>query len=195
MSTCAQACEHDTQSAHDAACSHAAVPVDVSSTAHCWFGTSSGVLHRCSPCPRFSLPKTTSPKGPSQTKIVERVSGRAKTASVARAQHAPQVAAQGASIAYANSSNRTPPACHVCARHNLHGDVCTQSCTSVLLCRGSSVRGRARDGDGPHMHARARHAPADTPARFSSAKLPSTWPRSTRSRQRCASTGRDLQLC
>ena len=85
MSTCAQACEHDTQSAHDATCSHAAVPVDVSSTAHCWFGTSSGVLHRCSPCPRFSLPKTTSPKGPSQTKIVERVSGRAKTASVARA--------------------------------------------------------------------------------------------------------------
>ena len=42
MSTCAQACEHDTQSAHDAACSHATVPVDVSSTAHCWFGTSSG---------------------------------------------------------------------------------------------------------------------------------------------------------
>jgi hypothetical protein len=42
------------------------------------------------------------------------------------------------------------PACHVCARHNLHGDVCTQSCVSVWLCRGSSVRrGRARDSQPP----------------------------------------------
>ena len=59
-----------------------------------------------------------------------------------------------------------------CARECLHAMfvraiVCTQSCESVLLCRGSSVRrGRTRDGDGPHMHARPRHAPADTPARF-----------------------------
>jgi hypothetical protein len=88
------------------------------------------------------------------------------------------------------------PACHVCAHHGMHGDVCTQSCASVLLCRGSSVRrGRARDGDGPHMHARPRHAPADTPARFSAAKPLSTAPNATvmrsrrrRSRQRCAST-------
>jgi hypothetical protein len=65
--------------------------------------------------------------------------------------------------------------------------VCTQSCASVLLCRGISVRrGRARDGDGPHMHARARHAPADTPARFRTAKLPSTTPNTAvmRSRRR-----------
>ncbi len=27
------------------------------------------------------------------------------------------------------------PACHVCARHSMHGDVCTQSCASVLLYR------------------------------------------------------------
>jgi hypothetical protein len=93
------------------------------------------------------------------------------------------------------------PACHVCARHRMHGDVCTQSCASVLLCRGSSVRrGRARDGDGTHMHARPRHAPADTPARFSGAELPSTTPntavmrsRRRRSRQRCASTGPSIR--
>jgi len=78
------------------------------------------------------------------------------------------------------------PACHVCARHSLHGDVCTQSCASVLLCRGSSVRGRTRDGDGQQMHARPRHAPADTPARFRAAKLPSTGPKTVvmRSRRR-----------
>ncbi len=88
------------------------------------------------------------------------------------------------------------PACHVCARHGMHGDVCTQSCASVWLFLGSSVRrGRARDGDGPHMHARSRHAPADTPARFRTAKPLSTGPKTAvmrsrrrRSRQRCAST-------
>jgi hypothetical protein len=31
------------------------------------------------------------------------------------------------------------PACHVCGSHSMHGDVCTQSCASVLLCRGSSA--------------------------------------------------------
>jgi len=31
------------------------------------------------------------------------------------------------------------PACHVCVRHGMHGDVCTQSCASVLLCRGISA--------------------------------------------------------
>ena len=69
----------------------------------------------------------------------------------------------------------------------MHGDVCTQSCASVLLCRGSSVRrGRARDGDWPHMHARPRHAPADTPARFRTAELLSTGPKTAvmRSRRR-----------
>jgi hypothetical protein len=103
MSTCAQACERDTQAAHDATCSHAAVVVDVSSTAH-WFGTGSDTRFTAplgSLSLQFSLPNDSpkSPKGPSQTKIVERVPGRAKTASVARAQHAPEGAAQGASIA------------------------------------------------------------------------------------------------
>ena len=32
------------------------------------------------------------------------------------------------------------PARHVCARHSLRGDVSMQSCASVWLCRGSSVR-------------------------------------------------------
>ena len=31
------------------------------------------------------------------------------------------------------------PACHVCGRHSMHGDVCTQSCTCVLLRRGISA--------------------------------------------------------
>jgi hypothetical protein len=31
------------------------------------------------------------------------------------------------------------PACHVCGRHSMHGEVCTQSCESVLLCRGISA--------------------------------------------------------
>jgi len=87
------------------------------------------------------------------------------------------------------------------ARHSVHGDVCTQSCASVWLCRGSNVRrGRTRDGDGPHMHARPRHAPADTPARFRPAKPLSTAPntammrsRRRRSRQRCASTGPSIR--
>ena len=46
----------------------------------------------------------------------------------------------------------------------------------------------ARGGDGPHMHARPRHAPTDTPARFSSAKALSASRGTRRSRQRCAST-------
>jgi len=46
----------------------------------------------------------------------------------------------------------------------------------------------ARGRDGPHMHARPRHAPTDTPARFRTAKLLSTSPRTRGSRQRCAST-------
>jgi hypothetical protein len=79
-------------------------------------------------------------------------------------------------------------ACHVCGRPGIHGDVCTQSCESVLLCLGSSVlQGKARDGDGPYMHARPRHTPADTPARFSGAKQLSTKPDDTtmmRSRRR-----------
>ena len=51
----------------------------------------------------------------------------------------------------------------------------------------------ARGREGPHMHTRPRHSPTDTPARFSTAKPLSTVPRSTRSRQRCASTGPSIR--
>jgi hypothetical protein len=77
------------------------------------------------------------------------------------------------------------PVCHVCVRHGMRGDVCTQSCASVWLCRGSSVRrGRARDGDWPHMHVRPRHGPADTPARFRTATPLSTSPNTAMMRSR-----------
>jgi len=46
----------------------------------------------------------------------------------------------------------------------------------------------ARERDGPHMHARPRHAFTDTPARVRTAKPLSTSRGTRRSRQRCAST-------
>ena len=46
----------------------------------------------------------------------------------------------------------------------------------------------ARDRDGPHLHARPRHAPTDTPSRFRTTKPPSTWPWTMRSRPSFAGT-------
>ena len=137
MSTCAQACDRDTQAAHDATCSHAAVLVDVCTTAH-WFGTGSDTRFTAplgSPSLQFSLPDD-SPKGPSQTKIVERVPGRAKTASVAL-----WGAAKGASIALEPSSSLRARDARTRARRSGASGVASaralRTAPALLLCNSS----------------------------------------------------------
>jgi hypothetical protein len=98
---------------------------------------------------------------------------------------------------------------HAFACHSMHGDVCKLWCCAEVAASGegelvspvlplAGLRAcmtfpypydhTARESDGPHMHARPRHAPTNTPARFRMAKPLSTSRGTRRSRQRCAST-------